>query len=381
MLEHCCALCFALVMLTGTVAVLAYGGWLCANLREWRLLDHKACNLAEDDVDYLGGLFLYRTEHVGSHDLCREYCTKDPRCGAWTWGKSRDVAGLTDVCFMGQKVQGQKPTRNRREGVVSGLNCQVQWSDGMLPEAPGPDEKAGEVKGDLYCFALMMPESYEQGLLSMQFKEHTSVFACDGHAVYSNRSIEVIPGHATKVVHSDLVAPIGGVYRTALNTGVFLQLWSQVIRDGLYLDYQWTVKVDPDTVFLPDRLRGMLKDYEEPAGGVYINNCRYGLHGPIEIFSRNTVTTFGVRRGECKKYFDEECKGPCKYGEDWYVDQCLQKVLKVKRVDNFKILTEEHCKPPKNWRNCEMKGVASFHPFKTESAYRDCLAKANAVTA
>merc|ERR1712217_53618 len=133
----------------------------------------------------------------------------------------------------------------------------------------------------------------------MQYHEHTSLFACDAYSVYSNKSIELIPGHRTRIIDSDLVAPLGGIYHTALNTPVFMELWSRVLRDGIFDHYAWTVKVDPDTVFLPDRLRGLLQNHSEAPGGMYVNNCKYGLHGPIEVFSRNAVRAWALSRYRC----------------------------------------------------------------------------------
>ena len=48
------------------------------------------------------------------------------------------------------------------------------------------------------------------------------------------------------------------------------------------LAYACVHKVDPDAVFFASRLRSVVGKYEEAAKGVYLNNCKFGLHGPIE---------------------------------------------------------------------------------------------------
>ena len=78
---------------------------------------------------------------------------------------------------------------------------------------------------------------------------------------------------------------IGGTWNTALNTKVFAKVWHRVFDDKLFEESDWTVKVDPDAVFLPWRLREHLLG-ARPQEEVFLNNCRAGLHGPIEVVSR-----------------------------------------------------------------------------------------------
>ncbi|CAK0792423.1 unnamed protein product [Prorocentrum cordatum] len=105
----------------------------------------------------------------------------------------------------------------------------------------------------------------------------------------------------------------------------------------------WTVKVDPDAVFFPDRLRTVLAHYVEPPNGgrAALNNCKFGMHGPIEVFSRNAIGAFQAARDQCTAHFEQMCQGDCKWGEDdIWVDQCL-KYLNVQREDEWQLLVEE----------------------------------------
>merc|ERR1719291_307212 len=114
-----------------------------------------------------------------------------------------------------------------------------------------------------------------------------SIFACDEYVVYSNVSMEVVPGVVTSAILGSLKVKLGGKFGTAMNTNVFLKVWAKLFSERRFSLHDWTVKVDPDAVFLPERLRSILANYEEVSEGVYLNNCKFGLHGPVEVFSKN----------------------------------------------------------------------------------------------
>jgi len=180
-------------------------------------------------------------------------------------------------------------------------------------------------------------------------------------------------------VESDLKCKVGGEFKTALNTEIFMVVWSKVVGDGRYRLHDWTVKVDPDAVFFPARLRRNVQHISEKPEGVYVNNCRRGMHGPFEVFSRNAVRAWARGSIRCVQHFTRLCSGPCLWGEDMFIDQCLSKVLHVHRVNQFSLLVEDHCDPPKNWRDCRSSEAAAFHPFKTLSGYRGCAKRAQLI--
>jgi len=229
----------------------------------------------------------------------------------------------------------------------------------------------------IFCFALMMPDSYEQDLIQMQYKKWTSIFACDGYAVYSNKVISLADDLETRKVNSSLTCKKGGEFGTALNTDIFFAVWDRVAEDGQYLLHNWTAKVDPDTVFLPWRLRPALRNHTSGSGGVYLNNCKYGLHGPIEVFSREAVTIWLHGRPKCKSHFKKMCNGSCLWGEDMFIDQCLCAVLGVRRDNDYSLLLEDNCDPSVDWRSCDDPLRISFHAFKTMESWEQCHQNAN----
>lgn len=163
-----------------------------------------------------------------------------------------------------------------------------------------------------------------------------------------------------------------------MNTDIFMEVWKKVISDGIFAEYQWTVKADPDTVFFADRLRDVLSVYRDSEGGVYLNNCKMGLHGPLEVFSRTAIRVWGNGSRDCFDHFYKLCGGPCLWGEDMFIDQCLFKVLKVRRVLESSLLTEDHCDPPHGWHDCTDTTSVAFHPFKKMKEYKRCLESSRA---
>jgi len=270
---------------------------------------------------------------------------------------------------------------NTRGTPVSMLACEeddpfMKWWVGPL-SVLSSSALADAQANSLYCFALMRPKSYEQGLLAMQFLRRVGIFLCSAFQVYSNASILIAPGLNTGVVRSNLTCTAGGEFNTALNLDIFLAVWAQVFHDQTFMRYDWTAKADPDTVFFPDRLRRLLAKHGETERGVYVNNCQFGLHGPLEVFSRNAVRSWEKGRQQCHDFFWKACSGDCLWGEDMFIDQCLNRVLKVRRVDEFKLLTEAHCAPPAGWDDCGDSSRVAFHPFKTPRAYLKCLLPAH----
>jgi len=223
----------------------------------------------------------------------------------------------------------------------------------------------------------MLPWSAEQALMELQYQERKGIFACEHSAVYSNVSIRVgeLP---VRLVHTDLSCPLGGQWNTRLNTPIFRKLWNQVLDDGQHLVAAWSVKVDPDAVFLAHRLQAILStgahDVAEDGNGMFLNNCRCTatMHGPLEVISRRALQVYAARS-------ETECQGPVLYQpdgqrpeqEDVYMRLCLL-ALGSKQINEFSLLSEQFC--DMDW-SCKDNHV-SFHPFKTATAYRDCLTNA-----
>jgi len=330
----------------------------------WEQKGTLHCNQVDKHVAYwTRNKPLGHTQNVAGAAACRLLCFKNPRCMAWTW--SLNYEGFINSCWLRELDQDELPMKKHAPKSVSGgLPCNMQQ---ML--APG----------SLYCFALTIPNSYEQGLLAMQHQRSTSIFACEEYAIFSNASMTIAPGVETHLVNTSLACQFGGEFGTALNLDIFREVWKAVVQETRYNLHEWTVKVDPDAVFFASRLRAVLPHHPEDIKGVYLNNCKFGMHGPIEVLSRRAVYTWAVNEAKCRKFFNKTCNGDCGWGEDIYVDQCFLKVLKVRRDNEWSLLAEDHCASdplqPVAWTPalCKTNHVA-FHPFKSPALYTACMA-------
>jgi len=227
----------------------------------------------------------------------------------------------------------------------------------------------------LFCFAAMMPHGDELTLMRMLLERGESIFACDAYQVYSSEEVELSPGPPVRIAAQSVGSmhcEYGGPYHLALNTEIFVRIWNKVFADGRYRSNEWTAKVDPDAVFLPERLRENVK-HSDPAASVYLNNCDQGLHGPIEVLARGGMETFRGGMSKCVQELQNE-RGES--GEDVFLRHCLG-LLHVDRVDDFKLLDETVCfyGDPVH-RGCG-SGKVSFHPFKHPEEYFKCLREAH----
>jgi len=242
------------------------------------------------------------------------------------------------------------------------------------------DTKLGRTPSEetLYCFALMVLHSVERDLLVAQYQERAGIFSCNEYTVYSNESAVLKDDVLIRAVATNLHCERGGEFHTPLNVDAFGAVWKQVVEDGIFLRHDWTAKVDPDCVFLPQRLRGALpiRRDEGAHNAVYLNNCRFGLQGALEVLSRTAVQALASGWGRCRSHFRELCGGACMWGEDLFADQCLGKVLKVQRIDALGLLSASSCGAAEGRDNCHDPSRAAFHPFRDLDAHRSCLRRA-----
>jgi len=241
----------------------------------------------------------------------------------------------------------------------------------------------------LFCIALVLPGTYEVDLMRMQFQNKLGIFDqnCDEWAIYSNETVSVNCGsddekYDSSLIEGSLQAHKGGKYNTSMNTEIFERFWDRVMKDPRSWKHDWIVKVDPDTMFLPGRLKEMISskqgpfEKEEPAGGMYLNNCFLGMHGPIEVFTKRAMGNYFSNKKKC------ETGPPGEHGqEDWYLRSCF-KLLDIEKVDAYNVLMESEnaCKEkPSGWEPdrppCFAPEVA-FHPFKNIESMMHCWAEA-----
>ncbi|CAK9053681.1 Apple domain-containing protein [Durusdinium trenchii] len=327
-----------------------------------------------DYVEYSG--WGTNLDHIPDPDMCCAFCQANPKCKSFVWVEDAGLPGNPSQCWL---KGGEPVDKKPKDGVVAGIPPPRQPFQ-MVPQEASPDQFPVDRAG-MFCFSLMLPFGYEVELLAWQYNQQVSIFACDKFAVYTNKSMEVGAGTGlyTHVVDSNLHCQVGGDSQSALNSWIFIAVWKKVLEDGYWREYPWTVKVDPDAVFLPLRARPILMQYY---GEPYINNCRYGMHGPVEFFGQKAMEALN---GQYQASYDGKAPKACVeklhfglWGEDMFMDQCLRKVLQV--TDGQppalapELMCEAHCDCPE-WIWCSGSAV-SFHPFKSIASYKNCLANA-----
>jgi hypothetical protein len=221
----------------------------------------------------------------------------------------------------------------------------------VQPAAPG----APVAGTSMFCFMAILPDSPEEALMEVHKKNWKSIFACNASAVFHSwrsNSAGWDTGEATLI-----------------NTDVFINVWDQVKQDGRYLRYDWTIKVDADAAFVPDRLRSHLWQLRPPAGvPVYLKNTNLdaGLSngqflGAIEILSKKAAQTyFDLSQPGCKDTLGLNT------GEDGYLKGCLD-ALGIGFMHDGNIM-----KPDSAASFCSDTLHVAFHPLKCPGSIQMC---------
>merc|ERR1719491_946217 len=207
------------------------------------------------------------------------------------------------------------------------------WScKGLGPRTPRPWGSPS-----LYCISVLRTVGYEPDMMRAQLAKGAGIFDCDDYDVFSN---EPYTGRGTPFWHPDDevevevplvpmflgVGPLGrldtipfkptyvgkSMDSTAGNTELFLRVWELVRQRAHYQHADWVLKVDPDAVLVPSRMRKLL----EPHTGkkTYIVNCDKGgmapmMFGSVEMLSKEAMQEFFNRKNECTAVQDGVCKG------------------------------------------------------------------------
>lgn len=156
---------------------------------------------------------------------------------------------------------------------------------------------------------------------------------------------------------------------------MFKSAWDVVIQDARMRETEWTVKVDPDTVFFPERLRQHLQRLQQPENKtVFLLNCdRYSgspvLFGAVEVLSRRAVEAYSSGQ--------ERCRGSIPWRtlpEDEFMQKCMQ-LLGVTSVFDGNMVGDDRC-----WKApCSDVRRVAFHSYPQASSYLICWEESNDV--
>mmetsp|Transcript_44908 Transcript_44908/g.129760 ORF Transcript_44908/g.129760 Transcript_44908/m.129760 type:complete len:428 (-) Transcript_44908:104-1387(-) len=232
----------------------------------------------------------------------------------------------------------------------------------------------------LFCFAVVRAFGYEHELMEALHTKHASIFDCEDTLVFSNGGPLTIGGAPIPEIDIEQIkkgnlSESGTTTNSWLNTMIFMEAWNMVLEDGRWWSHDWTVKVDPDAVFFPQRLKlrlypyYMAGDYNGPA--LYVANCdrtwngqpyELKLFGSMEVISRNAVGMYHAHHQRCENELDWEG-----WGEDFYMQECFRK-LQVGVVNGVDFLADSSCYAAACWDTSKVV----YHAFKDVSAWFSC---------
>jgi len=210
---------------------------------------------------------------------------------------------------------------------------------------------------------VVLPGSDEEGLRWAAESKKASIFACDSHDVFDSwQSARADTGEAA--------GGDGATWGSVINTDVFVNVWEQVLKRGLYKKQDWTAKVDPDSVFFPDRLKYKLQNLHAPKGWpIYIKNTLkdFGFLGACEVLSVEAVNKYSRYYHECYAAISAGS------GEDGYIKGCMD------MIGAGYMLELDVLRTPWHPDACTDPGRVTFHPRKDPGSWDQCYNEAQAV--
>jgi hypothetical protein len=227
----------------------------------------------------------------------------------------------------------------------------------------------------IFCWMLMLATGYEVQVVRRQYENKWGIFKCEDHLILSSGDEGVEIGADESSIPIGRVHSDTGDWGSWTNARVFLKAWEAIVYDCRYMGSDWVVKVDPDTVFFPHRLKTHMQWNQIPWSGddpwwLHNWNVGYWMIGAIEVMSRAALERYSQRWKECVWIIRSKL-GPCPGAEDTYIARCLNDQLQVpRRVD-------ENCAQHYGGHNhCWDKSKVAYHPFKNVDGQERCVKEA-----
>jgi len=251
---------------------------------------------------------------------------------------------------------------------------------------------------NLFCFAFYQSEtgstkkSYDLEILRTNLFLGSHIFGCESYRVFSDVSTWLSPGKVETVKVDDVENNFHFAKRrvtgTWINSNMFIQVWKKIKEEKMWSSKDWTIKVDADAVFLPQRLRQKLENVEVTANGIYLENCKYvnfGFFGHLEVISKKAAAKYIEKIDDCKASLNylgrEKDFGNEPWGEDLFAQRCMD-LHGVDKVSAWDMTVDGMCqayrpegeKKNKKWKpDCSVLQTAAMHPFMKPADYFECL--------
>jgi len=235
----------------------------------------------------------------------------------------------------------------------------------------------GDVGPSLFCWSVIRQKSYEQAILEAQLSVGAGIFDCDGQAVFSEESFTLEGGFDTKGIGT-LSANLGGAGPLGtgswVNTDNFFRAWARLQEGWQFEGFDFVVKLDPDTVSFPRRIKQHLMHFGLSADDmVYLDNCPNvdnGFYGGIEVMSQAAFSSFMEGLDGCRQNLPYTG-----WGEDLFAQKCMEAVG-VKMLGDYQLIRDGNCHGPGTPPPCT-PGSAAYHPFKDTGAWLNCWKQAS----
>lgn len=205
----------------------------------------------------------------------------------------------------------------------------------------------------LFCFAVACSDQ-ERAVLALQKERSTGIFNCEDWKTIDGRTMSSMGG---------------GLTGSWTNVDTFMAAWKSVDGDSRWRDHEWTVKADPDTVWVPQRLRDWLELQGDPGSGAFVNNCMGvddGFYGALEVISSGAMAVYLREIDNCWNEMQDR-KGDM--GEDLFAQWCMQG-KGLQGWDFGELICNEDCGCDP--RPCDTGRIA-YHPFKGAEDHGNCI--------
>jgi hypothetical protein len=239
----------------------------------------------------------------------------------------------------------------------------------------------------LFCWCIMLTVGnskngwMEELLIKHQLVNGIGIFACNEWAVMTDIALTLnrwgphgfprIPGGEPGPMDMPTWAigstkAVKGIETNPLNSLIFKSAWSAIRSSGRLDGHDWLVKVDPDAVWFPTRLRTHLKAYMPGHGSgwenVYLQNClRFqSMQGPIEVLSKRAAMTLENDMKWCGGFWGT--------GEDQFIVHCLRQLGVAAHMEST-LLNDKYCD---GYIDCHDTWKVAFHPHKNHKNFLQC---------
>ena len=166
------------------------------------------------------------------------------------------------------------------------------------------------------------------------------------------------------------------------NTPIFLAAWRSLFDTGTLFEHEWVVKVDADTVFLPDRLKDWL-----PAAipdPMRVSNCLVPIaaNTPDKSLTIGAIEVINVAAARAYQLAMDECEEsvPLDHGEDHFLHQCASDDWQVfdDAAASKGMVMDPACETSFK-AGCALDSV-SFHPYRDLEEFELCHNETKKIT-